>query len=36
MFNEDEASYNFQTIQIKTLFMSQNLWNMVDNSYEEP
>ena len=32
----DGESYDFWYIQIKTLFISQGLWDLVENGYEQP
>lgn len=34
IFNDE--NYNFWSIQMKTLFISQDLWDLTDEGYEEP
>ncbi|KAL5767483.1 hypothetical protein ACOSP7_014091 [Xanthoceras sorbifolium] len=32
----DGENYDFWSIQMKTLFISQDLWNLIEDEYEEP
>lgn len=36
IFYGDEKSYDYCNIQMKILFMSQDLWKIVEDGYEEP
>lgn len=36
MFDGDEESNDYWSIRIKTIFISHDLWEMVEDDYEEP